>query len=416
MIGRSRMALDIQKVKMDREARKDTLSVCIFTNEYPPNIYGGAGVHVDYLSRELSALMNVEVRCFGDQDVAHGNLQVKGFRSWGELVQKAGPQAGKVFGPMSTDLAMIAEPISANIVHCHTWYTFWAGFLAKTLYKIPLVVTVHSLEPLRPWKEEQLGGAYRISRWLEETGMMAADRIIAVSTSMKQDILSCYPVAEEKIRIIYNGIDPEEYRPRPDLAKAARQKYGIEGRYILFVGRISRQKGILHLLDAIEFLDPGAKVVLCAGAPDTQELAADLRQRVARLQERVVWIEKMLPREELIGLYSDASVFVCPSVYEPFGIINLEAMGCEVPVVASGVGGIKEVVVDGETGYLVEPGDPGILADAINRLLADGGLARTFGRNGRKRVEDYFSWAAIARKTKEMYEELYNKQDMEGIR
>ena len=392
---------------MEHERKADSgkeLAVSIFTNEYPPNVYGGAGVHVDYLSRELSKIMQVEVRCFGDQRLDSGRLRVKGYSPWDFVAADSNAASGpaRIFGPMTTDIAMVRDPVTSNIVHCHTWYTFWAGFLAKALYGVPLVVTVHSLEPLRPWKEEQLGRAYRLSKWLEETGINAADRIVAVSGGMKGDILSCYHVPEDRIIVIHNGIDLDEYRKAPAQAEAVRQKYGIAERYVLFVGRVSRQKGIMHLLDAAALLPEDVQVVLCATAPDTKELEDELRTRVEH-SKNVLWVDKMLPREELIGLYSGASVFVCPSIYEPFGIINLEAMACEVPVVASAVGGNKDVVVHSETGFLVEPGNPPELAAAITRLLEDGPLARSFGLRGRKRVEDHFSWTAIAKKTKDMY-------------
>ncbi|HHY47293.1 MAG TPA: glycogen synthase [Firmicutes bacterium] len=390
---------------MKRVHSPETLTVSIFTNEYPPNVYGGAGVHVDYLSRALAKLMYVEVRCFGDQRLDCANLRVKGYGPWDLMVEGIEGGPARIFRPMTTDIAMVRDPVTSDIVHCHTWYTFLAGFLAKTLYGVPLVVTVHSLEPLRPWKEEQLGRAYKLSSWFEEVGVKAADRIVAVSGSMKGDILSCYHVPEDRIVVIHNGIDLEEYRRDLGQAEAVRRKYGIGERYILFVGRISRQKGIMHLLDAAPLLPGDIKIVLCASAPDTRELEDELRERIKYLGN-VIWIDKMLPKEELIGLYSGASVFACPSIYEPFGIINLEAMACEVPVVASAVGGIKEVVIDGETGFLVPPGDPAELALAINRVLEDRSLARSFGQKGRRRVEDHFSWDAVAKKTREMYLDL----------
>ncbi|ADL69882.1 glycogen synthase [Thermoanaerobacterium thermosaccharolyticum DSM 571] len=381
----------------------DNLKVTIFTNEFPPNIYGGAGVHVDYLTKELSKLMAVDVRCFGDQDSSSGNMIVKGYKEWDIIKKNSLDKLQKVLGPLSIDVAMVKDPITSNIVHCHTWYTFMAGFLAKMLYDIPLVVTIHSLEPLRPWKEEQLGNGYHLSTWMEKTGIEAADRIIAVSNDSKKDIMKCYNVPEDKIEVIYNGIDLNQYKKTG--VNVARKKYGIDGRYILFVGRISRQKGIIHLIDAVKYLPQDVKVVLCASTPDTEEIKMEMEEKV-KLYPNIIWIDKMVTKEEIIELYSNAEVFVCPSIYEPFGIINLEAMACNTPVVASATGGIKEVVVDGETGFLVEPGNPEDLAEHIKKLLDDRELAATFGANGRKRVEEMFSWESIAKKTYDMYEDV----------
>lgn len=381
----------------------DNLKVTIFTNEFPPNIYGGAGVHVDYLTKELSKLMDVDVRCFGDQDFSSGNMIVKGYKEWDIIKKNSLDKLQKVLGPLSIDVAMVNDPITSNIVHCHTWYTFMAGFLAKMLYDIPLVVTIHSLEPLRPWKEEQLGNGYHLSTWMEKTGVEVADRIIAVSNDSKKDIMKCYNVPEDKIEVIYNGIDLNQYKKTD--SNIARKKYGIDGRYILFVGRISRQKGIIHLIDAVKYLPQDVKVVLCASSPDTEEIKMEMEEKV-KLYPNIIWIDKMVTKEEIIELYSNAEVFVCPSIYEPFGIINLEAMACNTPVVASATGGIKEVVVDGETGFLVEPGNPEDLAEHIKKLLDDRELAATFGANGRKRVEEMFSWESIAKKTYDMYEDV----------
>lgn len=381
----------------------DNLKVTIFTNEFPPNIYGGAGVHVDYLTKELSKLMNVDVRCFGEQNTSLNNMSVRGYREWEILKKDSIDKLQKVLGPLSIDVAMVKDPITSDIVHCHTWYTFMAGFLAKMLYDIPLVVTIHSLEPLRPWKKEQLGNGYHLSTWMEKTGVEAADRIIAVSNDSKKDIMKCYNVPEDKIEVIYNGIDLNQYKKTD--SNIARKKYGIDGRYILFVGRISRQKGIIHLIDAVKYLPQDVKVVLCASTPDTEEIKMEMEEKV-KLYPNIIWIDKMVTKEEIIELYSNAEVFVCPSIYEPFGIINLEAMACNTPVVASATGGIKEVVVDGETGFLVEPGNPEDLAEHIKKLLDDRELAATFGANGRKRVEEMFSWESIAKKTYDMYEDV----------
>ncbi|ADD01558.1 glycogen synthase [Thermoanaerobacter mathranii subsp. mathranii str. A3] len=384
----------------------DKLKVTMFTNEYPPNIYGGAGVHVDYLVRELSKLMKVDVRCFGDQDYTADNLKVRGYKEWDKLKENSDPRYQKVLGPFSIDLAMVKDEIDSDILHCHTWYTFMAGFLAKKLYDKPLVVTIHSLEPLRPWKEEQLGNGYKLSSWMERTGIEAADRVIAVSQGSKEDILKYYNIPEEKVEVIYNGIDLNQYQKTD--RNIARKKYGIEGKYILFVGRISRQKGITHLIDAVKYLPKDIKVVLCASSPDTQEVLEEVEQKV-KLYDNIIWINKMVEKEEIIELYSNAEVFACPSIYEPFGIINLEAMACKTPVVASATGGIKEVVVHEETGFLVEPGNSEELAKYINILLNNKDLAIKFGENGRKRVEEMFSWESIARKTYEMYKDVIEK-------
>jgi starch synthase len=308
-----------------------------------------------------------------------------------------------VLSPLSVGLAMMTEGIASDIVHCHTWYTFMAGFYAKQLYGQPLVTTIHSLEPLRPWKEEQLGNAYRLSSWMERTGVEASDRVIAVSKEMKKDILKCYDIDEEKVRVIHNGIDLDEYKPTE--SDIARHEYGIRENYILFVGRMSRQKGIFHLLDAVPDLPEDVQIVLCAGAPDTPEVEREVVTAASKWPN-VRLIREMVPKNKIIELYSHARIFCCPSVYEPFGIINLEAMACETPVVASKVGGITEVVVDGETGFLVEPGQPGELASALNRLLRDDELALSMGKAGRQRAELFFSWDSIARQTASLYKEL----------
>ncbi|MCR4401336.1 MAG: glycogen synthase [Firmicutes bacterium] len=384
-------------------AMERRLSVTMMTNEYPPNVYGGAGVHVDYLSRALAKTVDVEVRCFGDERTGPEDMTVRAYEPW-ELVARDGdPRCAKALLPLSTNLAMVKDPIKSDVVHCHTWYTFMAGFYAKELYGKPLVTTIHSLEPLRPWKEEQLGPAYRLSRWMERTGVLASDRVIAVSEGMKKDILKCYTIPEDRIRVIHNGIDLDEYKPVR--TNDARREYGVGDKYVLFVGRMSRQKGIIHLLDAVPYLPEDVQIVLCAGAPDTEEIEREVVERTAG-RPNVVLIREMVPKRKIIELYTNAAVFCCPSIYEPFGIINLEAMACETPVVASAVGGIPEVVVDGETGFLVEPGDPQALARAINTLLRDGELARSFGAAGRKHVEARFSWDAVALKTKDLYAEL----------
>lgn len=383
--------------------RHEELSVTIMTREYPPDIYGGAGVHVDYLSRSLAKIIGVEVRCFGKARSGPDGVQVKAYEPWSITNEVHDRRFAKALAPLSVSLAMMKEPITSDIVHCHTWYTFMAGFYGKRLYGRPLVTTIHSLEPLRPWKEEQLGNAYKLSCWMEKTGVEASDCVIAVSKEMKRDILECYDIAEEKVRVIHNGIDLDEYKPvETDIA---RNEYGIWDDYILFVGRMSRQKGIFHLLDAVASLPEDVQVVLCAGAPDTEDIEQEV-VREASKWPNVRLIREMVPKDKIIELYSHARIFCCPSIYEPFGIINLEAMACETPVVASAVGGITEVVVDGETGFLVEPGQPDELAGALGKLLYDEELARSLGKAGRQRVERFFSWDSIAAQTAGLYEEL----------
>jgi alpha-maltose-1-phosphate synthase len=396
--------------------------VALFTNEYPPLVYGGAGVHVEYLSRELSRLVPVEVRCFGGQDADEPGLRVRGYAPWAEAKQGTDPRFGGALDAFHRNLGMAKDELDADVVHCHTWYTDMAGFLAKKLWGTPLVLTIHSLEPLRPWKVEQLGNAYHLSSWMERTAILDADAIVAVSLETRRDILRFFPVDPERIHVIHNGIDLDQYRPDP--ATDVLLRYGIDPSrpYVLFVGRITRQKGIIHLVNAIPDIDPSLQVVLCAGAPDTPEIDAEMASRVAEVstgRADVTWIREMLPRESAIQLYSHAAVFCCPSVYEPFGIINLEAMACETAVVASAVGGIPEVVVPGETGLLVDPRiregtfdplDPAAfsaeLAAAINQVGLDPELRARMGRAGRRRAEEQFSWAAIARQTLEVYRSL----------
>ena len=400
--------------------------VALFTNEYPPNVYGGAGVHVEYLSQALSRLLKVEVRSFGTQDVDDPNLRVRGYSPWEELRQNTDPRFTGALDALSRGLAMAKDNFDADVVHCHTWYTDLAGFLAKKLWSVPLVVTIHSLEPLRPWKVEQLGNAYHVSSWMERTGIEGADAVIAVSGETRNDVLDHFDVDPERVHVIHNGIDLNEYQ-RTD-ANDALVEHGVDPNrpFVLFVGRITRQKGIIHLVNAIPEIDPSLQVVLLAGAPDTAEIGREMTERVAtvsRERDGIIWIPEMLPRDQVIQFYSHASVFVCPSVYEPFGIINLEAMACETAVVASAVGGIPEVVVPNETGLLVDPHlkagtfdplDPAAysssLADAINQVALDTETASRFGRAGRKRAEDHFSWSAIAEKTLGLYQGLLSNQ------
>jgi len=398
------------------------MKVVFYTNEYPPNVYGGAGVAVEYLTRELAKLMDVEVRSFGAQRVKRPRLQVTGYKPWAELSRDAHKGFGKALEALSVNL-QFCKNNTADIVHCHTWYTNLGAYFAKLLHKVPYVLTTHSLEPHRPWKREQLGGAYDLSCWVEKTAIEAADAVIAVSAGMKKDIMSCYDVPASRIHVIHNGIDLAEYSRKT--STAALRKYGIDPArpYVLFVGRITRQKGIIHLVNAIPHIDPEAQVVLCAGAPDTKEIAAEMAAGVARIKKNrkhVLWIEKMLPKSEVIELYSHAAAFCCPSIYEPFGIINVEAMACGAPVVASAVGGILEVVVHGKTGLLVpfqvrrdgtyEPRDPKKfsrdLAASLNKVLRDPSLRKKFATAGRLRAETQFSWAGVAKKTHALYRSL----------
>lgn len=381
------------------------MKVALFTNEYPPNIYGGAGVHVDYLAKFLAQLVTVEVRTFGEQkDPEKNNPRAVGFSGWDQLGQEQ-LAFTKVLRTLAVNLAYNNQPLTADVVHCHTWYTFFAGFLAKILYGLPLVVTMHSLEPLRPWKEEQLGTGYLLSSWIEKNGVENADRIIAVSEEMKTDIIKAYQTPAEKITVIHNGIDLNQYHPVRDRSYLEQQ--GIDFPYLLFVGRISRQKGIIPLLEAMARLDQ-VHLVLCASSPDTPELEREVRAKVAG-NPYLKWINEMVPKEQVIQLYSHAAAFICPSIYEPFGIINLEAMACKAPVIASRVGGIKEVVLDGETGFLVNPDDPEELAEKIRVILNNPELAARFKEAGRKRVEDHFSWETIANRTVELYTQVSRK-------
>ncbi len=403
------------------------MHIAILTNEYPPNVYGGAGVHVEYLTRELAGLDDgahqVTVYCFGNQDETRGNLRVRGIAPGFEPPAREARHR-KLMNTLQRDLVMAGSVAEADVVHCHTWYSHWAGCLVKQLAGAKLVLTTHSLEPHRPWKVEQLGTAYHASSWLEKTAYENADGIVAVSPSMQQDVQDLYGVPFERTTVIPNGIDPDEYRPTFD--EAVLRRYGIDPAvpFVLFVGRITRQKGIIHLVNAIAHLRPGTQVVLAAGAPDTEEIEREMAQKVQQARAAsthpIVWISEMVPRDDVITLYSHAAVFACPSVYEPFGIINLEAMACETAVVASAVGGIPGVVVEGETGRLVafdaagddnfEPRDPDgfarDLAGAINDLMADPEGRRAMGRRGRARVEQHFSWRAIAEQTLTFYKSL----------
>lgn len=441
------------------------MRVGLMTREYPPYVYGGAGVHVEYLSRELAKQIEVEVHAWGEQpaegempghtEPPNPNLDVHFEQPWSAITDGTTAKFKGALEALSLNLLQQLHLETLDIIHTHTWYVAMAGFLAKTLYGIPFVLTTHSLEPLRAWKAEQLGSGYILSSWMERTAIMVADAIVAVSNGTKADIQRAYPdVDPAKIHVIYNGIDLEQYQYTPDTS--ALDRYGVDKSrpYVLFVGRITRQKGVTHLVDAIQYLPPGTQVVLCAGAPDTPEIAEEMRNKVEAVRKRtpgsqpaavevhtppgvepeghaiatgdptgrghnIVWIEQMVTKEEAIQLYSHCGVFCCPSVYEPFGIINLEAMACGAPVVASATGGILEVVVEGETGHLVpfaQDEETGFaaqpdqfardLADKLKALLADPEKSRRFGQAGRQRVEAQFSWSAIADQTVALYRSL----------
>ncbi|MGA8940692.1 MAG: glycogen synthase [Acidobacteriaceae bacterium] len=441
------------------------MRVGLMTREYPPYVYGGAGVHVEYLSRELARRIEVDVHAWGETPDADSlndpqlpqnpNLQVHYEQPWPMISHGTQAKFKGALEALSLNLLQNLHLDKLDVIHTHTWYVAMAGFLAKKLYGIPFVLTTHSLEPLRAWKAEQLGTGYALSSWMERTAILDADAIVAVSNGTKADILKAYPdVDEKRIHVIYNGIDLEQYQYAAEIS--ALEKYGVDPSkpYVLFVGRITRQKGVTHLVEAIQYLPAGTQVVLCAGAPDTPEIAAEMRAKVERVRRytpgsrhaavenfttdgghsiatgdptgtghNLVWIEQMVTREEAIQLYSHCAVFCCPSVYEPFGIINLEAMACRAPVVASATGGILEVVVDGKTGHLVPfeadpattfPSDPAKfakdLAARLTELLRDPEKAQRMGEAGRARVEEHFSWTAIAAQTIKLYESLTGKR------
>jgi alpha-maltose-1-phosphate synthase len=399
------------------------MRIIVMTNEFPPHIYGGAGVHVEYLAKELAKLASVEVRSFHDQAYVEGGLTVRGTRI--EMAHFAGCPVPFVspLKALATCLAFNGQGIDADVVHCHTWYAQFGGILAKILYNVPLVITTHSLEPLRPWKREQIGRGYELSKWVEQTAIEMADAVIAVSSSTRNDILRLFDVDPKKVHVILNGVDTEEYKPfkRPELLTSL--GIDVAKPFVLFIGRMTRQKGLYYLLKAADFIDPNIQIVLCAGDSDTPSLQEELEGMVSELSARregVIWIPEMVSRRTTVALYSHATVFCCPSIYEPFGIINLEAMACGTPVVATAVGGIPEVVADGETGFLVDAGlseqpphDPvdadGLargLAEAINRFGADPTLKHRMGEAGRRRVVEQFSWETIAKQTLALYQSL----------
>jgi alpha-maltose-1-phosphate synthase len=409
------------------------MRVGLMTREYPPYVYGGAGVHVEYLSRELARRIEVEVHAWGEapkveqlpdhSEPPNPNLEVHFENPWPMISTGTDAKFKGALEALSLNLLQQLHLEKLSVVHTHTWYVSMAGFWAKKLYGIPFVLTTHSLEPLRAWKAEHLGSGYALSSWMERTAILDADAIIAVSNGTKADIQRAYPdVDPTRIHVIYNGIDLEQYQYTEDASALVRYGVDTSKPYVLFVGRITRQKGVTHLVDAIRYLPADTQVVLCAGAPDTPEIAAEMREKVEAAKSagaNVVWIEKMVTKTEAIQLYSHCAVFCCPSVYEPFGIINLEAMACRAPVVASATGGILEVVVEGETGYLVPfEADPATsfptqpeqfakdLAAKVSALLADPETAKAMGKAGRRRVEEQFSWTAIAAQTVELYQRL----------
>lgn len=399
------------------------MKIALFTNEFPPNIYGGAGVHIDFLSQELAKLGQVEVRCFGNQQEASTSMTVLGIQSSLTKPEDETNPHIKMFHNLSRNVEMAQHTLDADIIHCHTWYTHLAGIFSRELLQSPLILTTHSLETHRPWKVEQLGNGYFLSRWIENHAYNTADGIIAVSEQMKTDVIEAYGVSPEKVTVIHNGIDPEFYSPSFDNDLLAAYGINPDVPFVLFVGRITRQKGISQLISAAQYFNADCQVVLCAGAPDTPEIAQETEQLIADLKanrDGVILISEMLPREKIKILYSHARVFACPSLYEPFGIINLEAMSCETPVVGSAVGGIPEIIVEGETGYLIElesisrtdfnPKHPERFqknfAAKVNQLLDDKNLANQMGKAGRKRVLEKFSWESIAKTTFTYYEQV----------
>jgi starch synthase len=385
--------------------------IAVLTREYPPEVYGGAGTHVEYLVRELRKLLEVTVHCWGSHRDEPG---VRNYSAWDELGEPK-PEAAALQA-MSIDLAMAAGVKGSELAHSHTWYANLGGHLSKLMWSIPHVMTIHSLEPLRPWKAEQLGGGYALSLFCERTAIEAADGVIAVSQGVRKDVLDCYPAVQpERVHVIHNGIDPDIYRPQASPQTLSRHGVDASRPYAFFNGRITRQKGLPLLLAAALKLDPSHQLVVVASSPDTPEIAAEVTSLAARVRaegRNLVLVDHFIPREELIHLHTGAAVFVCPSVYEPFGLVILEAMACETAVVASRVGGIPEIVVDGETGFLVDydegdtEGFTTALAAKIELLLNDTVLAKSMGEAGRRRAVQSFGWPALAKRTVELYESL----------
>jgi alpha-maltose-1-phosphate synthase len=381
----------------------------LLTREYPPDVYGGAGVHVEHLVPALRELVDVDVHCFGEPRDGRPD-------TYAHDVPGGLTGANPALQTLGVDLSMVAAVSEVDLVHSHTWYANMGGHLAKVLHGVPHVVTAHSLEPRRPWKAEQLGGGYRLSSWVERTAYENADAVIAVSDGMRRDVLDCYPALDPaRVHVVHNGIDSVFYHPDP--ARDAVRAAGVDPDRpsVVFVGRITRQKGLVHLVAAAHEIDRDAQIVLCAGAPDTPEIAEETEKAVAELsaaRSGVVWVRRMLPTADVRQLLSAATVFVCPSVYEPLGIVNLEAMACGTAVVASDVGGIPEVVADGETGLLVHFDEHEVekfrtgLAGAVNTLLADPDRAAAMGAAGRARAERQFSWEQAAARTVEIYQGL----------
>lgn len=397
------------------------MKVALLTREFPPEVYGGAGVHVEHLAAEVARLIDVGVHCFGAP--RSSALVGAAYQPWQAL---ADGTHSSVLEPLSVNLAMAQGVAGSDLVHSHTWYTNMGGHLAKLLYAIPHVITAHSLEPLRPWKAKQLGSGYELSLFCERTAAENADAIIAVSGAMRSDILTTYrEIDPARVVVIHNGVDTQQYRPDPGTDVLERLGIDPTRPSVIFVGRITHQKGIVHLLEAASWIEPFAQLVLCAGAADTPEIEGDVAQRVAVLRghrDGVFWLREMLPRAEVVQLLSHATVFVCPSLYEPFGLVNVEAMACGAPIVATATGGIPEIVVDGVTGHLVQvpsvegPGAADArerlakdLAAGINDLVADPAKARRFGQLGRQRVVEHFSWPAIAAETVALYRRLQQR-------
>jgi starch synthase len=396
-----------------------SLRVALLTREYPPEVYGGAGTHVEYLARELRRLADLSVHCWGPP---RSEPRVLAYNAWDALTEPKPESAA--LQAMSINLAMAAGVKGADLAHSHTWYANFGGHLSKLMWSIPHVMTIHSLEPLRPWKAEQLGGGYTLSMFCERTAVEAADAVIAVSHGVRKDVMTCYPKVDPgRIQVIHNGIDPEIYRPQRSEETLARYGVNPNRPYAFFNGRITRQKGLSLLLTAALDIDPRYQLVIVASSPDTPEIGAEvaaLAERVRAERGNLIWIGEFIPREELIHLHSSATVFVCPSVYEPFGLVILEAMACETAVVASRVGGIPEIVLEGETGYLVDYRSDDTkayataLAARIEEVMSDPALAARMGKAGRQRAAQEFGWSAIAARTVELYRGLLSGRGGSG--